>query len=143
MKKIFTQYEIPRIEVEARYVMSPMELREHIPFTVKRLYFLSNMSAGVDTGQHCHFEEEEFFVMARGTCTAIIDRGHGKEEILMSAPQSAMYVPNYVWHGFKNFSEGAVMMALSSTNYRADRSDYLEDYDEYLGLRDEKLSAVQ
>lgn len=140
MEKVFTQFDIPRIDADG-YGMSPMELKEYIPFAVQRVYFLSETSTGTTTGQHCHYEEEECFVMVRGTCTAVIDRGKGKEDIPLSAPQSAIYVPNYVWHGFKDFSEDAVLLALSSTNYRPDRSDYLEDYEKYLGVRDKHLNA--
>ena len=43
----------------------------------------------------------------------------------------AIYLSSYVWHHFKNFSKDAILLALSSTNYSPDRSDYIEDYDEY------------
>ena len=117
--------------------MTPIELRDYIDFEVKRIYFITKPTA--DTGAHIHYEEKEMFILQQGTCTAIIDRGNGIEEMPMEGPKHGIYVPNYVWHGFKNLSENAVLLALSSTNYRPDRSDYLEDYTEYLKIRDEKL----
>jgi dTDP-4-dehydrorhamnose 3,5-epimerase-like enzyme len=113
------------------------ELKDYIDFSVARFYYIQGSTE--NTGQHCHKEEKELFVMIKGSCTAIIDRGNGKEDIPMESPADAIYIPNYVWHGFKDFSEDAILMALSSTNYREDRSDYIEDYDEYLKVRDEKL----
>ena len=62
---------------------------------------------------------------------AVIDKGNGKEDILLKGPGDAIYVGNCVWHGFKDFSPDAVLVALSSTNYSPDRSDYIEDYEEY------------
>ncbi|SRR5258708_3348805 len=119
-------------------LMSPVELKEYIDFEVKRIYYITQPTA--DSGQHCHYIEKEFFILIQGICTAVIDRGNGKEDVPMTGPTSALYVPNYVWHGFKDFSPDAILLALSSTNYIPDRSDYLEDYDAYLKIRDEKLT---
>lgn len=113
------------------------ELHEFIDFPVKRLYFIQGSIE--PTGQHCHKEEKEFFIMAKGSAVAVIDQGNGKEDVVLQAPGDAIYVSNYVWHGFKSFSEDAIVLAVSSTNYRPDRSDYIEDYDAYLKIRDEHL----
>ena len=113
------------------------ELQNFPPFPIKRFYFVQGQPT--DTGQHCHKIEEEFFVMIKGNCTAVIDQGKGKEDVEFYGPGEALYVPNYVWHGFKNMSEDAILLALSSTNFNPDRSDYVEDYEEYLKIRDEGL----
>ena len=39
---------------------------------------------------------------------------------------------------FKDFSDDALLVALSSTNYSPDRSDYLEDYKAYRNMLEEK-----
>lgn len=111
----------------------PIECKDYFSFEVKRLYYMTNATG--DTGAHCHYREKEFFLMIQGYCTAIIDRGNGLEEFLLEGSNSAIYVANYVWHGFKDFSQDAILLALSSTNYRADRSDYLEDYATYLNIQ--------
>ena len=90
-----------------------------------------------------NLQEKEFFILINGTCTAVIDQGNGLEEFKMEGPTSGLYVANYVWHHFKDFSEGSVLLALSSTNYNPNRSDYIEDYDEYLKVRDEKLAELK
>lgn len=120
--------------------LTPVELKDIVPFEVKRMYFFESMKPEDKTGAHCHKIEEEFFIQAKGTSTAIIDRGQGIEEIAVIAGE-ALYCPNYVWHGFKDASADAVLIALSSTNYNQDRSDYVEDYQAYLGFRDERLSS--
>src|SRR3569832_804527 len=67
--------------------------------------------------------------MVKGSCLAVIDRGYGIEKITLNAPMDMLYVPNFVWHGLQDFSHDAIILALSSTNYRPDRSDYCHDYD--------------
>lgn len=124
----FQQFELKKIQAP-NFLMSPVELKDYIDFEVKRVYFIAKTTG--KTGAHCHKIEKEFFILQNGACVAVIDRGNGLEEIKMTGPSSALYVGEYVWHHFKDFSEDAILLALSSTNYKPDRSDYIEDYEEY------------
>lgn len=140
MAKSFTQYTLKNINT-SKSIMTAIELHDFIDFEVKRIYFISQI---IDkTSAHCHYEEKEFFIMIQGNCVATIDRGHGIEEISMIAPQTALYIPNFVWHGFDKLSKDAILLAASSTNYRPDRSDYLDNYSDYLQIRDEKLKMSE
>ncbi|PJE59898.1 MAG: hypothetical protein COU85_01195 [Candidatus Portnoybacteria bacterium CG10_big_fil_rev_8_21_14_0_10_44_7] len=133
MELKFKELQIKKIDTPA-FTMSPVELKEYIDFSVKRIYFVSQPRGERKTGAHCHKQEEEMFILAQGSATAVIDRGRGPEEFKMVAPQSALLVGAYVWHHFKEMSKDAILLALSSTNYNPDRSDYIEDYREYLKL---------
>ncbi len=124
----FRQVELKKIQAP-NFIMSPVELKDHIDFEVKRVYFITKPNG--NTGSHCHKIEKEFFILQNGACTAVIDKGNGLEEIKMTGPTSALYVGEYVWHHFKDFSADAILLALSSTNYNSNRSDYIEDYEEY------------
>ncbi|MFA5412942.1 MAG: FdtA/QdtA family cupin domain-containing protein [Patescibacteria group bacterium] len=128
MAKEFKVFELKKVDTP-KFVMSPVELKDYIDFEVKRVYFITKPAA--PTGAHCHKVEEEFFVLIAGSCTAVVDRGQGLEEIPLTGPTGAMYIPNFVWHHFKDFSPDAILLALSSTNYNPDRSDYIEDYEEF------------
>lgn len=101
------------------------------------MYYFDSLEESKRTGAHCHKIEEEVFIQAKGTCTAVIDRGQGVEELPLTAGE-AIYCPNYVWHGFKNASADALIIALSSTNYNPDRSDYIEDYELFKKMRTER-----
>lgn len=125
-----------KVNNTSRFNLSVAELKEYIEFEVKRLYYIQDFMES--TGAHCHYKEDEFFIMVKGDCIASIDQGRGLEEIPLGQNEG-LVVGHLVWHGFKNFTEGSVLLALSSTNYNSDRSDYLDNYDEYLKIRDEKL----
>ncbi|MGH7866354.1 MAG: sugar 3,4-ketoisomerase [Candidatus Dormibacteraceae bacterium] len=129
LKNVFTDH----------HVLTPLELREYIDFAPQRIYFITSPTSS--SGAHCHFEERELFVMIQGQGVATVDDGGGLKEIPLKGPQNAIYVPNYVWHGFKDFSSDAIVFAVSSTNYCADRSDYLEDYAEFQRISAERLSG--
>lgn len=120
------------------YGLTPVEFKDVAPFDVKRAYYLKNFAVGATTGEHCHKIEEEIFIVAEGAVTIIIDKGSGKEEIVLNE-NDAVFVPAYVWHGFKDPRKNCVILALSSTNYSPDRSDYVDSYEEYLQIRDRHL----
>jgi uncharacterized cupin superfamily protein len=134
----FRQYTLRKID-DSKFIMSPVELKDYFDFEVKRVYFVSETKK--DSGAHCHKKEKEFFILIQGTCEAVIDSGNGLEHFPMQGPTSAMYVDNYVWHQFVNFSPDAILLALSSTNYNPNREDYIEDYAAYLEVRDSMLQA--
>lgn len=109
-------------------------LKEYADFSIQRIYFLQDMVPEASSG-HAHKVEQEIFVMLRGTCFASINDGTGMKEFEFRALDDALYVPNFVWHGFKNFSPDGVLLALSSvTHQNPDRSDYIDNYDEFLAV---------
>lgn len=128
MQLKFRQFELKNIQAP-NFIMNPLELKDYIDFEVRRVYFITKPTGS--TGSHCHKVEIEFFIMIEGSCAAVIDRGNGLEEFELKGPISALYVGNFVWHHFKDFSHDAILLALSSTNYNIDRSDYIENYEEY------------
>lgn len=131
-------YQLKNIST-ANFLMTPLELKEYINFDVKRVYFISQPAGEKITGSHCHIQEEdELFVMISGTCTIVVDDGHGLEEHQLTGPHNAIHIPHLVWHHFKNLSDDAVLLAITSTNYNPNRSDYCEDYDRFKALLKEK-----
>lgn len=128
--------------VVPNFTMTPLELKDYINFEVKRVYFISKPTGEKLTGSHCHIQEEdELFVIMAGSCTAVVDDGHGLEEIRLEAPLKALHVPQMVWHHFKDLSDDLVLVAITSTNYNPNRSDYCENYDEFKKLLNEKGMA--
>lgn len=140
MRKEYKKFELKTFH-DRGYELTPVEFKDIIPFEVKRVYFVRDFEKGAQTGEHIHKIEEEVFVQVKGTSTAVIDRGAGKEEIEMYAPGDAIYVPAYVWHGFKNASPDCVIAAFSSTNYNPTREDYVEDYEEFKKVTANRLSS--
>lgn len=125
------------------FLMTPLELKDYINFEVKRVYFIRDPQGPKNTGAHCHIaQEDELFVMMAGSCTAVVDDGHGLEEVRMESPLHALHVPQLVWHHFKDLSDDAVLVAITSTNYNPNRSDYCEDYEAFKKLLIEKGITV-
>ncbi len=128
----FRVFPIRRVDTP-RYTLHPMELAEYVDFPILRVYWIVCPQA--PTGAHCHREEQELFFLIQGSATAELDAGKGLQDIPLNAGAEAILIGNYVWHHFKNFSSDAILVALSSTTYRPDRSDYIEDYDAFKRAR--------
>lgn len=124
---LFRLFSLP-IHVDSRFSLVPLEVSEHVPFEVKRVYAIVDGSK--PSGSHCHKQEEEVFFCVRGTVTAQIDDGFGIRDVLLTQGD-AMYVPAYVWHHFETWEPGTVVVAVSSTPYNPGREDYITDHEEF------------
>lgn len=128
---VFTLKNIPA----PNFLMTPLELKDYLNFDVKRVYFISAPTSAMETGQHAHRElEDELFIQIQGSSTICVDDGSGLEEIQLSGPQHAIFVPHMTWHGFKNLSPDCIILALTNTNYDSTRADYIEDYAQFKEL---------
>lgn len=110
----------------------PIELQKECGFSAARTYVVFNTKQA--RGGHAHIMEQEFFVMVKGSCTFLLDDGEEKIEVRLEENKNGLYVPNMLWHQCYDFDEGAILIAYSSTSYRADRSDYIEDYEKYVSI---------
>lgn len=106
----------------------PLELKEYISWEPKRVYYAIDMKEG--RGGHCHRTEKELFICLQGNMTAKLHDGKEWIEKEMKAPREAVRVDNRVWHEFTNFSDDAILLAVSSTNYDSD--DYIRDFDQFI-----------
>lgn len=134
--KIFTLNNIQA----PNFLMTPLELKDYLDFEVKRVYFISKPIG--NTGNHAHKEfEDELFIQVQGTSIISVDDGTGLKDIRLTGPNSAIYVPHMVWHGFKDLSSDCIILALTSTNYDPTRADYVEDYIEFKDLCKNQASS--
>ena len=111
--------------------LTPIEFVNFCDFSPKRIYTVYE-SEGKTRGGHAHLVEEELFFMSNGSCTGRFHDGIQWFEVRLTANENLVYVPVMLWHEFCDFSAGAVLVAVSSTIYNSDRSDYIEDFDNFL-----------
>lgn len=106
----------------------PFEFKEYINWVPQRVYYTFNNSGS--RGGHAHRFEKEFFICPRGQITVKLH--NGKEWYIehLNGPTTAVRVDNMVWHEFTDFTDDAILLAVSSTNY--DEADYIRDFDKFL-----------
>lgn len=101
-----------------------------IPFSIKRVYFLSNVPAGDERGGHAHKALHQLIIATTGSFTLSLDNGIVRSEIRLIKGGAALYVCPMIWREIKDFSEGAVCVVLASENY--DEDDYYRKYESFI-----------
>lgn len=127
--------ELPKIK-DKRGNLSFIEGGNHIPFEIKRVYWIYDVPGGEQRGGHAFKEQSEFIVALSGSFDIIIDNGDKIETYRMNRSYYGLYVPKGLWRQMNNFSTNAVALVVASTAFNA--SDYIRDHEEFISLRNEE-----
>lgn len=120
--------ELPIIH-EARGNLSFIEGGKHIPFDIKRVYYLYDVPGGAERGGHAHKELHQLIIAMSGSFDVVLDNGQEKRRIHLNRSYQGLYVCPMIWREIDNFSSGSVCMVLASDYYK--ESDYYRDYEDY------------
>lgn len=123
--------QLPKIEDE-RGNLSFYESQSHIPFEIKRSYWIYDVPGGQKRGGHAFKSQHEFIIAISGSFDVKLN--DGKNEAVYSLKRSyyGLYVPNMIWREMVNFSTNSLALVVSSTNYSED--DYIRDFNLFLNL---------
>lgn len=119
---------IPKIS-DGRGNLSFVEEMNHVPFDVKRIYYLYDVPSEQHRGGHAHKDLEQFIIAISGSFDIVLDDGFEKVKINLYRPDQGLYVPRMIWRDLVNFSDNAVCLVLASQLYS--ETDYFRDYDEF------------
>lgn len=121
--------ELPKIS-DPRGNLTFIEANRHIPFEIRRVYYLYDVPGGAERGGHAHKALHQFIIAISGSFDVVLDDGSHKKRFHLNRSYFGLYICPMIWRELDNFSSGAVCMVLASDFY--DESDYLRDYDAYL-----------
>lgn len=120
--------DLPKIQ-DARGNLTFIEAEVHVPFSVRRVYYLYDVPGGASRGGHAHRALEQFIIATSGSFDVVLDDGRRQKTVSLNRSYFGLYIPRMVWRELVNFSSGSVCVVLASHYY--DASDYYRDYDEY------------
>jgi hypothetical protein len=132
-----TLIDLPRIK-DPRGNLTFVEAGRHIPFDIRRVYYLYDVPGGSKRGGHAHKTLHQFIIAMSGSYDIHLDDGHSKKTIHMNRSYYGLYICPMIWRVMDNFSSGAVCMVLASDYY--DESDYYRRYDRF--IRDVQNTAT-
>ena len=121
--------------LDARGNLSFVEQGNHIPFEIRRTYWLYDVPGGEARGGHAYKENQEFIVALSGSFDVVLDDGNEKKAFTLNRSYYGLYVPKGLWREMENFSTNSLALILSSTNY--DANDYIRDYDLFLKMKND------
>lgn len=120
---------LPKIE-DPRGNLSFLEEEHHIPFKIKRTYWIYDVPGGQVRGGHAFKEQMEFIVALSGSFDVVVDDGKYKKTFSLNRSYFGLFLPAGLWRQIENFSTNSLAMVLSSTVFSED--DYIREYKEFL-----------
>jgi dTDP-4-dehydrorhamnose 3,5-epimerase-like enzyme len=120
--------QLPKIHNRAGNITA-LENNIHLPFDVKRVYYLYDVPAGEERGGHAHRELQQIVVAASGAFDVLLNDGTNKKIVHLDRPFIGLHIVPGIWRELLNFSSGAVCLVLASHKY--DEKDYIRDYENF------------
>ena len=125
---------LPKIN-DPRGNLTFIESGQHVPFEVKRNYWIYDVPSGMWRDGHAFKTQEEFIVALSGSFDVVVNDGNQEQVFHLSRPQIGLYVPKMIWRHIDNFSTNSVALVLASTPY--DAADYIEVFEDYMTQKKE------
>lgn len=123
------QIAFPKIH-DPRGNLTFVESQRHIPFEIKRVYYLYDIPAGETRAGHAHKELQQVLIAIAGSFDVLLDDGKEKKRVHLNRPFWGLYIYPLTWRVLENFSSGSVCLSIVSEFYT--ESDYFREYDEFL-----------
>jgi dTDP-4-dehydrorhamnose 3,5-epimerase-like enzyme len=121
--------DLPKI-ADSRGNLTFVECGRHIPFDIKRTYYLYDVPGGVERGGHAHKDLHQLIIAISGAFDIVLDDGREKKRYQLNRSYFGLYVCPMIWREMDNFSSGAVCLVLASNYY--DEADYYRNYDDFI-----------
>jgi len=120
---------LPKL-LDARGNLSFVEQYNHIPFGIRRVYWLYDVPGGISRGGHAEKNNEELIIALSGSFEIVVDDGVNTKNYILNRSFFGLYIPKGLWREIKEFSTNAVALEFGSIPYSID--DYIRDYDFFL-----------
>lgn len=124
--------ELPKI-LDIRGNLSFIEENKHIPFEIKRAYWLYDVPGGEKRGGHAYRNNIEFIVALSGSFDIEVSDGNKTMKYTLNRSYYGLLVPNLLWREMSNFSTNSLAMIVASTEFNI--SDYIFDFDVFKSLK--------
>ena len=124
--------ELPKF-LDARGNLSFAEQNNHIPFEIKRTYWIYDVPGGEDRGGHAFRQNQEVVIALSGAFDVVVDDGERKKIFTLNRSYYGLYIPAGLWRTMENFSTNSLALEFGSQHY--DEDDYIREYGDFLKLK--------
>jgi len=121
--------DLPKVS-DPRGNLTFVESNNHIPFDIKRVYYLYDVPGGAERGGHAHKELHQLIIAISGSFQVTLDDGIHKKIVTLNRSNFGLYVCPLIWRDLNSFTSGSVCLVLASDFYS--ENDYFRDYNEFL-----------
>lgn len=110
--------------------LTTIESLNDIPFEIKRVYYISDVSFNKERAHHAHKTSKRVLTAINGSCKVSLFDGKIKKEFILNSKTKGVYFNNHVWCELSEFKDDAIVLALSDMFY--DENDYIRNYEDYI-----------
>ncbi len=107
-----------------------IEARRHVPFDIRRVYYVYDVPGGESRGGHAHRKLEQVLIAIAGSFDVRLDDGVERRTVTLNRAYQGLYIRTLIWRELENFSSGSVCLVLASEPY--DEADYYRDYAQFI-----------
>jgi hypothetical protein len=125
------QINLPKL-MDLRGNLSFIEEDTHLPFKIRRVYWIYDVPGGECRGGHAFRETEELIVALSGSFDVVLHDGSQEFHFSLNRSYYGVLVPKMVWRLLENFSTNSLALIIASTNF--DEADYIRDFSEFKSL---------
>ena len=125
------EVELPTV-ADPRGALTFAEAQRHVPFEIKRVFYIYDVPTGLSRGAHAHKKLHQLLICLSGSFDVALDDGQSKAVRHLNRPWKGLYIPPLIWASELNFDPGTVCLVLTSDYY--DESDHVSDYPLFLSL---------
>lgn len=120
--------ELPKVS-DPRGNLTFVESDRHIPFEIKRIFYLYDVPSGETRAGHALRKCHQFIIALSGSFDVILDDGTEKKRYQLNRSYYGLYVPPLIWREIENFSTNSVCLVLASEFY--EEADYFREYADF------------
>lgn len=123
---------LPRF-LDARGNLSFIEEDTHLPFKIRRVYWIYDVPGGEHRGGHAFMETEELIVALSGSFDLVLNNGEKELRYSLNRSYYGIYVPKMIWRMLENFSTNSLALIIASTDYN--ETEYIRDFEQFRQLK--------
>ena len=109
--------------------LSFIESNKHIPFLVKRVYYIYNVPKNERRASHAHKELSQLAICLSGSLEIILDDGFNKKNFILNDPSKGLLILPGIWRDIHFLEKSTICMCLADRYYT--EVDYIRDYKEF------------
>lgn len=103
--------------------------KDHIPFSIKRIYFITKAEIKLSRGFHAHHKTQQILFCIQGSIKLTLDNGKKREQLSLNKPNKGIFINKMVWHEMYNFKKNTILLVLASRVF--DENDYIRNYEKF------------
>lgn len=119
--------------IDERGRLTAIEGNHHTPFAIERVFYVHQVTPGIDRGGHAHRDTDQVITVVHGSLKVGVSNGKSVRSFVLDHPGRGLYVPRMIWVRLYDFSAGGVCLVLASTKY--DRSKSIRTWENFLEAR--------